>query len=58
MTTTADRVTHALLFGVRRPVRYHKRRERFFVGLERAGALASLLAGRRSSPCSPASMSA
>ena len=34
-----------LLFGVRRSVRYHIRRQRFFDRLERIGALASLAAG-------------
>ena len=34
-----------LLFAVRRSVRYHMRRQRFFDRLERIGALASLAAG-------------
>ena len=35
----------SLLFGVRRSVRYHMRRQRFFDRLDRAAALASLMAG-------------
>lgn len=35
----------SLLFGVRRSVRYHMRRQRFFDRLDRATALASLMAG-------------
>lgn len=35
----------SLLFGVRRSVRYHMRRQRFFDRLDRAAALASLVAG-------------
>ena len=35
----------SLLFGVRRSVRYHMRRQRFFDRLDRVGALASLVAG-------------
>ena len=35
----------SLLFGVRRSVRYHMRRQRFFDRLDRAAALATLMAG-------------
>ncbi len=35
----------SLLFGVRRSVRYHMRRQRFFDRLDRAAGLASLMAG-------------
>ena len=35
----------SLLFGVRRSVRYHMRRQRFFDRLDQVAALASLVAG-------------
>ena len=45
LATAADRDAWSLLFGIRRSVRYHMRRQRFFDRLERIGALASLVAG-------------